>query len=327
MPDERDSVKCVYCGSDIVVREAIQAGTGINIQNILTLGKSAYKSQNYEEAYNYFSKVLEVDLKNAEAWYGKAKSAGWRFTFADFRIPEITSGFDNAISYISNEKKQALKAQCAESVLEISQAYSSLTGSHLAEYPRVDGACSDYFNRCANIISFLEYGYGLNSKNEDIVLGILSICKNNIEGVQYEAWSDLTESWEKRICHPSANYANFLGTKWNTYTQKERELDSSFQTPEIKIKKSSCCFVITATMGNRYHPYVITLQHFRDSWLAKRSSGRTFNKYYYRYGPYLADLIRDRNTLRIISLHLLVKPSVWIASNLLKRQKTNIIEN
>jgi DNA-directed RNA polymerase subunit RPC12/RpoP len=32
VPDDRDTVKCMYCGSDIVVREAIRLAGGVNIE-------------------------------------------------------------------------------------------------------------------------------------------------------------------------------------------------------------------------------------------------------------------------------------------------------
>lgn len=40
VPDDRDNVKCMYCGSDIVVREVIQAAVGgVNIENLLKLAR------------------------------------------------------------------------------------------------------------------------------------------------------------------------------------------------------------------------------------------------------------------------------------------------
>ena len=47
VPDNRDLVKCMYCGSDIIVREVLRTGSTVNIENILKLARVAEKSNNY----------------------------------------------------------------------------------------------------------------------------------------------------------------------------------------------------------------------------------------------------------------------------------------
>ena len=54
------------------------------------------------------------------------------------------------------------------------------------------------------------------------------------------------------------------------------------------------CFVATAAYGNPYHPMVIILKQFRDKYLTTWSGGRALIQFYYKEGPYLADLIKDR---------------------------------
>lgn len=72
LPDDRDSVKCMYCGSDIIVREAIKAAAGaVNIENLMMLAKNAEKAGKNDEAYKYYSSVLEYDPKNVNAWMGR----------------------------------------------------------------------------------------------------------------------------------------------------------------------------------------------------------------------------------------------------------------
>lgn len=71
VPEERDSVKCMYCGSDIIVREAINLVGGMNIENLIALARMEEQTKNYQRAHEYYSTVLEHDAKNAEAWAGK----------------------------------------------------------------------------------------------------------------------------------------------------------------------------------------------------------------------------------------------------------------
>jgi prepilin-type N-terminal cleavage/methylation domain-containing protein len=54
------------------------------------------------------------------------------------------------------------------------------------------------------------------------------------------------------------------------------------------------CFVATAAYGHEDHPTVVLLREFRDRFLEKCYIGRCFISAYYKVGPSLADLIRNR---------------------------------
>ena len=317
VPDDRDSVKCMYCGTDIIVREAIQAGSGINIKNYLELAVTATKAGNYQEAYDYYSKVLENDIKNPEAWFGKGRSAGWLSTLSNFRFAEMKSGFQNALANIPEKDKKALQIQCALVVNHVANACYKLSREHILEYPSEDG-WKEYLSQSSDVIGMLEFGNTLDPNNRDILHSLIQISKENIEGVNYKYKSgDYQLTGLRQL---STDYEKTMKGKFDHYSSLLKQLDASFKTPDIKKKSSCCCFVITATMGNSYHPYVITLQDFRESWLKKRGYGRFFTRHYERYGPYFADLIRDRSTLRRLSLYLIVIPSVKIATKLLHKK-------
>ncbi len=75
VPEGKDVVTCEYCGASISVRE-ITGGNDENINNFMSLAKASLEGGSYKEAIDYYNKVLEVDSSNADAWYGKAQSAG-----------------------------------------------------------------------------------------------------------------------------------------------------------------------------------------------------------------------------------------------------------
>lgn len=75
VPEDRDTVKCMYCGSDIIVREAIKLAGGVNIENLLMLAKKSEDAGASKEAYKYYSTVLEYDPNNVDAWVGKGFTA------------------------------------------------------------------------------------------------------------------------------------------------------------------------------------------------------------------------------------------------------------
>ncbi len=65
-------------------------------------------------------------------------------------------------------------------------------------------------------------------------------------------------------------------------------------TPSSQPAFTKNCFVATAAYGQEDHPTVVLLREFRDRFLQKCYLGRCFIDTYYKVGPSLADLIRNR---------------------------------
>jgi len=82
--------------------------------------------------------------------------------------------------------------------------------------------------------------------------------------------------------------------------------------PPNNSENGSWCFIATATMGSYDHPEVMELRRFRDNWLLKKTWGRTFTKYYYRYGSYLAKFIENSKLLKKLSYVFIIKPLLFI---------------
>lgn len=68
---EKDFANCDYCGGIISVRDSIKIVTNINTGNLHELARNALQVGNFGESYNFFNKVLEIDINNLEAWIGK----------------------------------------------------------------------------------------------------------------------------------------------------------------------------------------------------------------------------------------------------------------
>lgn len=83
------------------------------------------------------------------------------------------------------------------------------------------------------------------------------------------------------------------------------------------------CFVATACYGDRYHPAVVILQDFRDSFLRTHACGRSFIAWYYRHSPPCATFIEAHATLRLAA-RVALAPIVAIARCLLWFSKRNL---
>jgi len=63
--------------------------------------------------------------------------------------------------------------------------------------------------------------------------------------------------------------------------------------------KNGGCFIATAAYGSPLHPHVETLRDFRDGYLMTNKLGRGFVDFYYRYSPYMVNIVAKQKILKI----------------------------
>lgn len=96
LPDDKGKLKCNYCGSDIVVKEAISLAAKIGLASARELAKIALDAGNYDDAKRHVDKILYADSNDADAWFlkalvlfGKAKS----LSVGEFAAPQTAIKF------------------------------------------------------------------------------------------------------------------------------------------------------------------------------------------------------------------------------------------
>ena len=116
VPENRKVVKCMYCGHDVIIHDptTLQVENKVNIETLLKLAKLAENGENYAEAYNYYTKVLEAEPENISALLGKGLSAGLmsslnslRYSEAQTLIQQVTQNLQDIAKVAGNDFKNS----------------------------------------------------------------------------------------------------------------------------------------------------------------------------------------------------------------------------
>lgn len=289
VPDDRDTAKCMYCGSDIIVKEAIRAVGSKNLNNILEMAKTALESGNQEEGLKYINSYLEDDQNNAEAWNLKTQLISLKYNYGEIFevLKQVESYMLKAIA-LNKEYEPTFenyKVQLAESLW-------------------------NYIN--SNIETYNEVKFKANT--------------GGFTGVYYHDAPEVKQKLRSEILASVVAYLTILPQQFhkdalpkikqmNQWLRKEgttspwlddfiHKYDTQYVAPPAKT-----CFIATATFGSYMAPEVDLLRKFRDSYIEKTYCGKLFVRVYYRISPPIATLISKSKFLKRIT-RLILNPIV-----------------
>lgn len=308
VPDDRDVVKCMYCGVDVVVRQAIRLISG-SASTFMELADVALTAGNFSEAYGYYTKVLEIEPRNAAAWYGKGKAAGALGNRNFQHLKEMQVAFAQAIKLSPADKREDMKLAAAQDMASIGATNYQMAYSIITKLAAAPGAWASHLVLCREIISLLETAHTYKPQDSQILKNIVQICNDNITGIKFK---DPANDNAVTVKHLDDQYEKELRSIFDLYAAKLVALEPGYQLPYPR-RKSLHCFVITATMGSVQHPNVIFLRAFRDKMLVRTVLGKAFIRWYYRHGPRIAQHIEGSRWARSAAYVFIVVPAVAIA--------------
>lgn len=186
--------RCENCGmeySQECIKEKLGANTDNKLdtavaqnnlssmtENWMRMGMAAEESENYQEAYIYFNKVVEVDPDNWEAIFHKGNSAAWQSTIAYPRLEELYYGVNTALEIVSNQyadvdynKVWSARLEFASAIFSVNCALVDLVYNNIYDYDElyyshVDLLCSAR-QQSRNCIDAIEMAIALIDDNKD----------------------------------------------------------------------------------------------------------------------------------------------------------------
>jgi len=117
IPEGSPSVICEYCRGNILVADIL--GTTSVMQNCMTLAYSAMESKNYKDAYDHFNRAIEIDMKNPNAWFGKAVCEGMIGKVGENSFGQMIDMFESSFKYVSEDKQANFRKNASAEIVKV----------------------------------------------------------------------------------------------------------------------------------------------------------------------------------------------------------------
>ena len=308
--------KCEYCDTENRLLQPIkfQKSSDLSIKgekltsfnNMLKICETSMTAGSYKEAYDYCNRLLEIDPENGEIYANKAICALYESTSGNIYdgAKDISTFIKTALKYDPHSK---VVMETAENIAynlyyfsfyKISiYAGEKLSGIYLA--PALKGLLP--------YIKVWDTAFEIHNDTEFLKNAVTILSGQDIKDpfeLEGLAWGKMDEQIKSSKVR-------------EMYIKKIKNIEPDYNPPSIK---KGGCFIATATIGNYNHPTVMSLRGFRDNYLLHQNWGRAFIQFYYKWGPYPANIIEKSDMLKKLSYFLIVRPLAFIASKLNNRK-------
>lgn len=206
LDDSREYGFCTFCGSKVMIQEEIQkikvVHTGTvtlddtaKSGNYMALADSAFKNKNYEEAYSYYTKVLECDASSWQAVFGKGLSAAYMSTPENSRVNELFNAIEDAKSLLfKSENRIAAYVTIQRKAVDFANCFCN--SSRMSTFPSIDAAKS-YFTAVERSVALILYVLNIldnavisrdaetEAYYKSVIDNTLDICVLSLKNVRY----------------------------------------------------------------------------------------------------------------------------------------------
>lgn len=347
LPTNITNVKCMYCQSEIIIfkNENGNFVSNLDKEKLEKLIVEAFNSKNYSETIDYANKILELNDRPLSLFsmYYKGICVGHLSTADNFLLDEmlhlVQKSIDETSPFLSPETIETLVMPMVEIILfeftlplhdkwtQTSNGYKDSKlldiqlstksfGEQLVLANGVGNSIRNFYNNQSNIfltkffptiLEIANYSWKM-AETEQIADRIVKLYLFLVNCEVHLVNSELINSSMKPI----------MAEIRLKYPTLETQIKNEFFPNMEKEKKD--CFVVTATMEDINHPYVITLRRFRDLYLRKSIIGNIFIRVYNTIGPILARFISQHPWTKVISRNLIIEPMFLLASKMLDQR-------
>jgi TM2 domain-containing membrane protein YozV len=245
---QKQAAGCRYCGAAIIA-VAPQTGKGTSGRdesshsNLLQLAELAERGGNFEEAYHYYSKVLEAKADHPSALFRRSITAGMLSTLARPRLLEMCTGIKHALACISPAEKSEWCVYASRELFAVASLFNELATQHHQEFITVDNATGELIVRRMDVLEVLERASELDPQNTEVLLETMILATDtasrcNSSEDRLMQMNRLAGIEHKNIWGPMID---LLNEKGEAAVQRLNELNPDDETPTkwVQVRKKS----------------------------------------------------------------------------------------
>lgn len=193
------------------VKGTVRVDNSHMIDNWMKMGNAAAQAGNNKEAYDYFTKVIEIDTENWRAIYEKGKAGAWQSTLGNLRTSEIYQGITMALeivnrSELSEDEVVGLKNEFAVALFNINNAITDLMEQNLNDLS------DKYFDSHWDQMWELRQRYLSNADQLEDALSLISDLEDDLS-------KQNVVEFKKRMCSDLINACASI-QYWNEYSEE-----------------------------------------------------------------------------------------------------------
>lgn len=277
-----------------------------SLDNLFTMAEQAETVKNYQEAYQYYNRILEINPKNPKALIGKGLAIGWLSSFASPRYKEAVDVITLGLSNCNDFDLQMYRDRITEGLNDLAIAhYAKLRNRYTKEEFNDLTYMTPFFNYLPDILHLWCSAIIINPKEKyaNRVVSVYKELTNSLSAMitmqsMPNAILKLEYTLEKAEDYLKKNNPGYVTVSEEEKRAKEqREREKAAQEEQEAAASKKGCFIATAVYGDYCAPEVMVLRGFRDNTLQNTSLGRLFIKCYYAVSPPFAEWLKEHRSV------------------------------
>lgn len=191
---------CDFCGNVIELESATnnyKTALSGESGNLMAMAETAIEATNWEEALQYFNRVLEKDITNSDAWLGKGIAIVYTSKIGDIKINEAIAYWKNALKHSTNQ--EAMGKRVAKEINEVVNKFYPSLENHFIQFKDLDNSYQELVSKFVILERAQNYATQLDSSNIKYFETGYYLCKRVIEMPKLYAIGDMRSAMSDAV--------------------------------------------------------------------------------------------------------------------------------
>lgn len=276
-----------------------------NLEHIKKLGDEAYDRGDGEEAYKYYTEVVEADPSDYERKFKRMIASASNFTINKrsvlngpiSHLPEYISAVENDSELSDDAKEDKIVLACSLVASQVVSLYNLIISIYLeGDQKFTNSTYNDFLNLTKEVLDLqqpmLSYEISLSEKYKGLNDNIILTMNNMVTELMA-----FTKKYGDAVNAGISHFISESTAQWSydlaEYILNERKkIEPEYKLPSRLVSPSKGgigaekgCYIATCVYGSYDCPEVWTLRRYRDYCLDSSWYGRLFIKCYYSISP------------------------------------------